>query len=59
MRITSDDVGFQDYLKQQLSYLMDRAQKCKDYVNSQLTSKKVAGFYSNNNQSKETLDYMR
>ena len=48
MKITSDDANFQNFCKQKLTYLLDKAEKCKRNIMTQLKSKKVGGFYDMN-----------
>jgi len=48
LKDTSDDANFQKYLNQTIAYPMDKAEKCKYYVQTQMKSKTKAGFYSGN-----------
>ena len=36
IKMTKDDENFQKYLKQQISYAMDRGEKCKTYLSTQM-----------------------
>lgn len=44
LRNTKDDAKFQESLKQTLSYLMDKAEKCKANLNNTYKHKEKAGF---------------
>jgi len=50
LKITKDDEAFQSFLKVKMSYLLDRAEKSKRFITSQMSDKKVAGFYNHNDQ---------
>ena len=41
-----------------MTYLLDRGEKCKRYITSQMSDKKVAGFY-NNNDHPDTMVQLR
>ena len=58
MKITRDDANFQSYVTQKMTYLLDRGEKCKRYITSQMSDKKVAGFY-NNNDHPDTMVQLR
>lgn len=48
LKTTADDPNFQTYLKQKITYLLDRAEKCKKFITGQMADKQAAGFYSHN-----------
>lgn len=50
LKICQDDQNFSTYLKQKMNYLLDRGEKCKRNVNTQMNDKKVAGFYTMNDR---------
>ena len=50
MKITKDDANFQSFLTLKMTYLLDRAEKCKKFIKTTLTDKKAAGFYNVNDQ---------
>ena len=50
LKITKDDANFQAFLKTKMTYLLDRAEKCKKFIKTQLTDKKAAGFYNHNDK---------
>ena len=48
LKITKDDANFQAFLKQKMTYLLDRAEKSKKFIKTQLTDKKAAGYFTQN-----------
>ena len=39
LKKTTDDPNFQAHLKERINYALDRAQKCKTYVSTQMQNK--------------------
>mmetsp|Transcript_32567 Transcript_32567/g.31804 ORF Transcript_32567/g.31804 Transcript_32567/m.31804 type:complete len:112 (+) Transcript_32567:94-429(+) len=58
LKITTDDKNYQSYLKGQIEYAMDRASKCKGYIETQYSSKSKAGYY-NKNENKAAYNYLK
>lgn len=48
IKITNDDANFAAWLKQQLTYNLNKAETCKKNLSSQLLSKNSAGYQANN-----------
>jgi len=58
LKRTKDDPNFQQHLKERINYAMDRAQKCKTYVSTQMQNKHQAGYY-NQNVDKDAFNYLK
>eukprot|EP00347_Sterkiella_histriomuscorum_P015149 403358134 len=58
LRMTQDDQNFQNYLKEKISYTMDRAEKSKNYLQTQFQNKNKAGYY-NQNVNNEALNFLK
>jgi len=58
IKITGDDPNFQQFLRGKMEYLMDRAEKCKTYLSTQMQSKHQAGYFKNN-VNNESMDFLR
>jgi hypothetical protein len=58
LKITKDDANFQVWVKQKLHYTMDRAEKCKTYLSTQMSHKHQAGYFTGN-VNKEAFNYLR
>ncbi len=58
LKMTADNANFQAWVKNQLHYLMDRAEKCKNYLSTQMSHKHQAGYF-NGNVNKDAINFLR
>ena len=58
MRLTADDANFQAWVKSRVEYGMDRGEKCKTYLSTQMQKKEKAGYYSKN-VDHSALEFMK